>query len=96
MFCFSDDGFVYQSSIRSGNSFSAPFGLHDIIGCGYFSPGDVFFTLNGALLGNVSAKNHEWPANFGKFKHKVYASVAASRRFKVDVNAGQKEFKYKS
>lgn len=56
----------------------------------------MFFTLNGALLGNVTAKNHEWPANFGKFKHKVYASVAASRSFKVDVNVGQKEFKYKS
>ncbi|ORX91362.1 hypothetical protein K493DRAFT_156581, partial [Basidiobolus meristosporus CBS 931.73] len=81
----SDDGRRYVDDGYGGRDYSRPFGVGDIVGCGYDrTTGSVFFTRNGVHLG--IARQGMW--------HLVFPTLGADGDAKVRVNFGETPFKY--
>ncbi|ORX95370.1 hypothetical protein K493DRAFT_157048, partial [Basidiobolus meristosporus CBS 931.73] len=81
----SDDGRKYVDDGYGGRDYALPFGVGDVIGCGYdCSGGGVFFTRNGVNLG--CARKGMW--------HLVYPTLGADGNVDVQVNFGDSPFRY--
>ncbi|CAB4478399.1 unnamed protein product [Rhizophagus irregularis] len=84
----SDEGKTFHNEGYTGSKYAKKWGeVNDVIGCGYCPiTGQIFFTMNGKNLGIAYASLfYNW-----------YPTIGSSNRFcSLNVNFGQKEFKYK-
>ncbi|RGB29260.1 concanavalin A-like lectin/glucanase domain-containing protein [Rhizophagus diaphanus] len=83
----SDEGRTFHNEGYTGSKYAEKWGeVNDIIGCGYCpNTGQIFFTMNGKNLGIAyTSLFYNW-----------YPTIGSNGFCSLNVNFGQKEFKYK-
>ncbi|KAI8812348.1 concanavalin A-like lectin/glucanase domain-containing protein [Cladochytrium replicatum] len=84
----SDDGHCFVNDSYGGRVFGSPFSKGSVVGVGYVqATGSVFFTLNGALVGEATTIEE-------RVFHPYHAAVAADGPATLSVNFGQLPFTY--
>ncbi|CAB4474799.1 uncharacterized protein OCT59_015550 [Rhizophagus irregularis] len=83
----SDEGRTFHNEGYTGSKYAEKWGkVNDVIGCGYCpNTGQIFFTMNGKNLGIAyTSLFYNW-----------YPTIGSNGFCSLNVNFGQKEFKYK-
>ncbi|CAB4472708.1 unnamed protein product [Rhizophagus irregularis] len=83
----SDEGKTFHNEGYTGTKYAEKWGkVNDVIGCGYCpNTGQIFFTMNGKNLGIAyTSLFYNW-----------YPTIGSNGFCSLNVNFGQKEFKYK-